>query len=393
VLGHVKQALKDEKGDSLKVYLEKKGIPSRFYVKTVHNSLFVNTEHSSSLFLMEKELARSTHVEISECLYEGFDDLFLNDGALGRFPHEFIVPFGNEGFKVKPRSIPPVMNGGGKKRKFFPGEGWVYLKIYGSGSCLQQITRQYLMKIMKTIKGNDGRSQWFFLRYADPKPHLRIRIKSDVMDIDDVLKVFRSNLGDLMDTDRIWKIVVDTYQREVERYDPRYIDLCEDIFAIDSWFVLDYCAQKGHASEKERILACLRLCGLYFSAFGFGLEDQHRFLKEGRDMFSAEFGANKAHRLFFSKYFRQMEDEIDRFAGDFNGDPQLQSLFREYAEQLGRAVAHVPLDGGIEQTLRSVIHMNILRLFPSGNRKYEYFVYSILEHRLRKAVGSTMFIR
>jgi len=394
MLGHVKLALKDEEDNSLKVYLGKKGIPSKFFVKTVHNALFVDTAHSSSLFLMEKELARSAYVEISECLYEDFDEFFLDDGTLERFPHEFIIPFGNEGFTFKSRSIRPVMNRGGKKRKFFPGEEWVYLKIYGSDSCLQQITRQYLMKIMKSIKSNDGKSQWFFLRYADPKPHLRIRIKSDTMNTDEVLNVFRSNLRDLMDTDRVWKMVIDTYQREVERYDPKYIDMCERIFEVDSWFVLNYRAQKEHASEKEKIFACSSLFGLYFSVFGFSLEDQHKFLKEGRDTFSAEFGANKAHRLFFSKYFRQMEDEMDSFTYDFNGDRQLQSLFKEYATQLGRAVGNnVPLDGGIGQALRSIIHMNVLRLFPSRNRKYEYFVYSILEHRLRKAIGRKVFIR
>jgi len=394
MLGHVKLALKDEEDNSLKVYLGKKGIPSKFFVKTAHNALFVDTAHSSSLFLMERELARSAHVEISECLYEDFDEFFLNDGALERFSHEFIIPFGNEGFTLKAKSIRPVtMDRGVKKRKFFPGEEWTYLKIYGSDPCLQQITRQYLMKIMKSIKSNDGKSQWFFLRYADPKPHLRIRIKSEVMNTDDVLNVFRSNLGDLMDTDRIWKIMIDTYQREVERYDPKYIDMCEAIFEVDSWFVLNYRAQKGHVSEKERIFAALSLFGLYFNVFGWDLEDQHAFLKEGRDMFSIEFGANKAHRLFFSKYFRLMEDEMDLFTYNFNGDRQLQSLFKEYAAQLERAVENVPLGGGIEQTLRSIIHMNILRLFPSNNRKHEYFVYSLLEHRLRKAIGRKMFIR
>ena len=81
---------------------------------------------------------------------------------------------------------------------------------------------------------------WFFIRYGDPEWHLRVRFHGDPSRLQSgVLPRLHAALEPLLADGRIWRVQLDTYEREVERYGgPEGIGLAERLFQIDSEAVL-----------------------------------------------------------------------------------------------------------------------------------------------------------
>jgi len=66
-------------------------------------------------------------------------------------------------------------------RKFIPGTEWLYLKIYTGVKTSDVLLEEAILPLVTCFLNNNLINKWFFIRYNDPKPHLRIRFElSDV---------------------------------------------------------------------------------------------------------------------------------------------------------------------------------------------------------------------
>ena len=61
------------------------------------------------------------------------------------------------------------------KRSFMPGDEWLYFKIYTGTKTADAILTNIIKPITEKLIKNNIIDQWFFIRYNDPKNHLRIR--------------------------------------------------------------------------------------------------------------------------------------------------------------------------------------------------------------------------
>src|SRR5690606_35973868 len=78
-------------------------------------------------------------------------------------------------------------------------------------------------------------NQWFFIRYWDPEPHIRIRFHMENPNkIGLVIKELSKVLHDLFNDDFIHKVQIDTYNREIERYGDYTIESIESFFYYNS---------------------------------------------------------------------------------------------------------------------------------------------------------------
>ncbi len=76
---------------------------------------------------------------------------------------------------------------------------------------------------------------WFFLRYADPQFHLRVRVNVGPDDFPKLAEVVRQATLPAATSGLVSRIVYDTYLPEIERYGgPEAITLAESIFSVDS---------------------------------------------------------------------------------------------------------------------------------------------------------------
>ena len=87
----------------------------------------------------------------------------------------------------------------------------------------------------------DTADDWFFIRYADPDPHLRLRFHGQPDRLAGKLlpEVF-AWAGALLSRGLCSRLCLDTYDREVERYGgPAAMSLAESVFGADSRFTVE----------------------------------------------------------------------------------------------------------------------------------------------------------
>ena len=83
--------------------------------------------------------------------------------------------------------------------------------------------------------------KYFFIRYSDPEPHLRVRVQAIQRDdVPQTFGLFMEWFDELRQRGLLSNIVIDTYQRETERYGgPELIGKAEEYFFHDSRTVLN----------------------------------------------------------------------------------------------------------------------------------------------------------
>src|SRR5262249_51871370 len=116
------------------------------------------------------------------------------------------------------------------------GSDWLYVKLYGGAAVLDETLVTVFPPLLEAAAASGALSRWFFIRYADPQVHLRVRVNGQPHRLRrDVLPIICDALNPVLSSGRIWKIQFDTYEREIERYGgPEATATAEDIFFADS---------------------------------------------------------------------------------------------------------------------------------------------------------------
>src|SRR5262249_45468126 len=138
--------------------------------------------------------------------------------------------------------------------------------------------------------------------YGDPDWHLRLRFHGLPARLHgEVLPALQAAAGPLLADGRLWRVQLDTYEREVERDGgPEGIGLAERGLHADSEAIL---ALAGLLAEDSRGEARWRLalCGMdrLLTDLGCDLDRRRAIVREARDRFAEEFqtDANFKHQL------------------------------------------------------------------------------------------------
>lgn len=120
-------------------------------------------------------------------------------------------------------------------------EGWVYLKLYGIGNRADDVICG-LNEIVNALNC----SQFFYIRYTDyGGNHLRIRFKfeSEIAAINQY-SMISTHLFELKERGMISKWILDTYEREFNRYGgAKQYNLIENLFFYDSMLSIELLKQ------------------------------------------------------------------------------------------------------------------------------------------------------
>ena len=98
-------------------------------------------------------------------------ELFAH-GPEGNFRGEIIVPFVNTLPRARRLAVAPSV--AGRDRSYPPGSEWLYLKLYAGPSTVDRILCA-LRPLTESPHALEAADRWFFIRYADPHWHLRLR--------------------------------------------------------------------------------------------------------------------------------------------------------------------------------------------------------------------------
>lgn len=289
-------------------------------------------------------------------------------------------------------------------RNFTVGSEWLYYKVYCGYKTADMILTQVIKPIADELSANGVISKWFFIRYSDPKYHLRIRFlcpKNENLGL--VVNTLYQPLNRLMEQDLIWKIQLDTYQRELERYGSHTMELSESLFYHDSNALAEFLDLiEGDEGEQIRWLFGLRSIDQYLDIFQCAIDKKLSLMEELKTWFGREFGMSRALKKQLDKKFRINRDEIERFM-EFTKDdiPEYQpilSILSNKKENL-QPIALEVLDrikedrSGLqfENLINSYIHMFMNRLFKSKNRLNEMVSYDFLYRYYRSKVARKVY--
>ncbi|MGP4103414.1 lantibiotic dehydratase [Nonomuraea sp. KM90] len=122
--------------------------------------------------------------------------------------------------------------------RHLPGGEWLYAKLYSARDRQNEILGRHLPDLLANLPASVDR--WFFIRYADPDPHLRLRFHGDPVDLHKhLLSRMRDWAGTLTSAGSVARFVLDAYEPEVARYGgAEAIEAAERAFAADSAAVL-----------------------------------------------------------------------------------------------------------------------------------------------------------
>ncbi len=331
-------------------------------------------------------------------LFPAIDDAVVTTrGTDDRFAHELIVPFvvAREPERDNASSHAPAP---GLARTFSPGSEWLYFKLYGGPATADRVLRDVVAKVRDEAFAQGHADGWFFLRYNDPHPHLRVRFHGDAKRL---LAHVATALHDAIEPwradGRIARVQIDTYAREVERYGgDTGIALAERFFQADSDAALALCAMlEGDAGADARWR--LALYGMHRLLMDLGFDGARRraLVAERRRAFANEHGADGATSGRVGKKLRDARIDLEALlARQAPGLEAAYDLFDRRSEamvpiarELASAEASGELLRSLDDIAASYLHMHVNRMLRSEQRTQEWLLFEFLE-RLYASEGA-----
>jgi thiopeptide-type bacteriocin biosynthesis protein len=274
------------------------------------------------------------------------------------------------------------------QRTFLPGSQWVYIKLYTGNKIADDMLIQVISPVIKELKKKIYIDKWFFIRYTDPDFHLRIRLwVIDVQYIGEIICLFQKKMNYWNKNNLLWKMQLDTYNRELERYGGPLIEEAESLFYSDSECILSV-LKKLNNNENYRWMIALKLIDSLLSDFSFEIQEKKQLMETLSNSFKAEFGFNKYNSKQFNTKFRGSKSVIEAILENTINDEKFVDLYipiKKRSKELIPIVEQINMKlkrskANIDKTdlLKNYLHMMIDRLFRSKNRMHELILYDFM---------------
>jgi thiopeptide-type bacteriocin biosynthesis protein len=276
------------------------------------------------------------------------------------------------------------------ERSFLPGSEWLYLKLYTGAATADRLLVETVAPLVKSALGSGAADGWFFLRYGDPDWHLRLRFHGAPERLRQLAGELPEVLEPLHQQGLLWKVQLDTYEREVERYGgPEAMLLVERLFQADSEAVLELLSllpgDEG-ADARWRLM----LCGMdrLLSDLGLGLEARLQVVTELRESFGREFQVERTIERQLNERFRKERRSTEDLLCSRAGTPVLArglEVLQRRSDKLAPTLAGLKalatagrLGVPIAGLAGSFLHMHANRMARSAARAQELVLYDLL---------------
>lgn len=289
------------------------------------------------------------------------------------------------------------------QRKFVIGDEWLYYKLYCGPKTADEILTRVIGPLKNELLEKGIIDKWFFIRYADPKLHLRIRFHySNPENVSIIINSINKAIKSYIDQDLVNKIQIDTYQRELERYGENSIVLAEELFFHDSNMIVSFVDMiEGDEGEIIRWLFGLRAIDSLLNDFLFDDAKKLQLLESLKDGFGKEFGMNKTLKLQLDKKFRDERQNINDFFKGKYGSENIDSILTLLEQKsikikpISKEILKKEKENNLEKPLLdfmgSYIHMLLNRLFKSKQRMHEMIIYDFLYRYYKSEIAKKKY--
>ena len=288
------------------------------------------------------------------------------------------------------------------QRTFIIGDKWLYLKLYTGLKTADTLITALIGSLSSNFIDDNLAEKWFFLRYNDPQFHLRWRISiTDPEKIGTIITRVNKAIVPYLDNDMIYKVQLDTYKREIERYGSNSIGIMEQLFWHNSMLVCDYLSQtKDSEDEINRWLFSMRAIDSFLNLFNYELDQKLRLLSIMANSYGKEFNIDSALISQLSDRYRANKKDIFNFMSltfdDANAYEALLKVQHQFNIRSTRGVNEIlklendkQLAVSVDNLLISYIHMFMNRLFRSKQRLHEMVIYGFLFRYYRSQLAQS----
>ena len=285
------------------------------------------------------------------------------------------------------------------KRSFTLGDEWLYYKLYCGKRTAELILVDCIKPLTESLLADGLVDQWFFIRYADPNPHIRIRFHcSQISKLGIIIDRIHKAIATYVENDLIWKVQTDTYNREIERYGENSIEETEYVFYRDS----EICLSALQLIEEDTLLFifAIRSIDTILEVFDFSISDKINFTKNNLEAFKIEFNADKKLSKQLYKKHNGLKKELIEFL-EMQSHPEYQPLIdllnikKSQLELIKKMILNKKLQHtvNLEDLLSSYIHMTVNRFFRDQQRLHELVCYDNLYRFYNFKLAKNSFIK
>lgn len=373
-------------------------VPRYVSIVEVDNYLLLDLEHPLIAAELHTELSKLREfdtIKIQEMLPD-FDHLWLRDSKGALYVAEVVVPLlrtpaQEASAHRETRHTYPPRFVSKEERSMLPGSAWTYLKLYAASRQHDSLIAGPLRELVQQLQEQGLMDRWFFVRYADPEPHLRLRLHAARAEETQVC-------ASLLTTALAWgrrlaergllkRVCADVYEREVERYGgPQALESLEQVFMINSTVISNLIAAQYTGQIRiDPVAVAVFSLDQFFTAWGLNFAERFQHLK------------SRAEKYHSRKAFREQRKLLCELLAPWSQVPdaplmmqreQLLSLLaaqeeplRVLSTQLRLLAARGELWQPEEHILESLAHMHVNRLLGI-DRDQECKVYAFWRHTL-----------
>lgn len=246
---------REELDEQLDFYTRTFKLPKRFYYVSGDNRLLIDRTGNGleNLYLQVSKDFKPGVRFILEEEYPNAADLWVMSAEGEAHHFELVTSIANasvHGWTPPVKQFDVVGAIADADRRRLPLSDVCYLKIYAGRDEIDLILSRYLPAWLSEPAVAAMVQKWFFVRYADPSSHLRLRLFASHNPAW-LLTAAAAFASALVRLELSYRFTVDTYERETERYAPCNMDIVEQFFCDNSEIVL--AAMPSLLESKSRV--------------------------------------------------------------------------------------------------------------------------------------------
>jgi thiopeptide-type bacteriocin biosynthesis protein len=274
-----------------------------------------------------------------------------------------------------------------KKEVHLPGNRWLYFKIYGHLESLNVfLLDKRFSKMISRFITMDAIQCWYFVRYVDTGPHLRIRLKIRESYGTAITSQMSNLVKKYIKKELISDLVVAAYEPELERYGRAGMKRVEHIFCSSSKAVLAF--HRRLVTAQQEICFAVASIALLLSELLPESEIREDFVctVSNNSVVETKF------RIQLDQYYRLNRKEIEQATLDPYSlfgkgvSAKLEKMSLRCAELRKATIdKEQALDTGL---VADLVHMHLNRMNASGTIQLESASYYLLRKCYRAFAGT-----
>ena len=400
----------DELLEQIHKWRQANKMPRYIAISDSDNELLIDLENSLCVKTFISIIKNRNTIRIVEVIYD--IESTIVKSVEGHFMNQVIIPFfkkeklQNDDIKAK-----LVKSGENLKttpfiqRTFILGDEWIFYKFF-MGSKTQDFFIVNVIKGLTIDLMTKGLiDKWFFIRYNDPEPHIRVRFHGLKKSFyTKIITQIRNSCKDLIDKNILWKVETGTYVRELERYGNVNIDIVEYLFFLDSKMVLFLIEKiEKDKCEENRWLFCLLAIDSILEDFHYSLLQKKDLMYILSENYNNEFKISKITKTKINQKFRIERELINKILSCTRNIGTERNAFVEVIKEksnLASPFIKILLDLNAKNILHTTlndlvvshIHMLCNRLFRSQQRMHELVLYNFLYKYYSSEISKREFL-